>query len=411
MTGLTGRGRSLLLCGLAALVFARLFGTRDVALLGGALVAAVLIARIWVGHAGGPHVALRTLPPFAHAGDRVEVLVELRPLEGARSGRGSFRETGAGAVCALRPVSDGGLRALRGSYELGPLARGMLELGEGELVREDPFGLARRVDATRGSTALTVIAPELELPGAALGGSGELMAARQSLRSGGHDLRGVREHQPGEPLRGVHWPATAHRGRLMVKETDDSGGDQLAVVLDARASAEIAGATGSSFELALAAAGALVAQAHADARRVRLVVAGPDGELVSASERAAVRRLLARARPAGERRPAEVLARLSAERIEVVTTRPADLLGMRHARRLGVVAIDPSSFDPAIERDAAALAALRAAGAHVQEVRRPEPRVDGETPAGPRGAAAWHWLLFALAGLFGLLQARDLQAP
>ncbi len=173
----------------------------------------------------------------------------------------------------------------------------------------------------------------------------------------------------------------------MVKETDDSGGDQLAVVLDARASAEIAGATGSSFELALAAAGALVAQAHDDARRVRLVVAGPDGELVSASERAAVRRLLARARPAGERRPAEVLARLSAERVEVVTTRPADLLGTRHARRLGVVAIDPSSFDPAIARDAAALAALRAAGAHVQEVRRPEPSGRRGDAAGTRGAA------------------------
>jgi protein-glutamine gamma-glutamyltransferase len=410
--GLTGRGRSLLACGLAALVFARLFGTRDVALLGGALVAAVLIARVWVGRAGGPHVALRTLPPFAHAGDRVEVLVELRPLEGARSGRASFRETGARAVCALRPVSDGGLRVLRGSYELGPLDRGVLELGPGELEREDPFGLARRVDATRGSTALTVIAPALELPGVALGGGGELTAVRPRLRSGGHELRGVREHQPGEPLRGVHWPSTAHRGRLMVKEQDDPGGDQLAVVLDARASADVGDAPGSSFELALGAAEALVAHAHADGRRVRLIVAGPDGEPVSASERAAVRRLLARARPAGERRPAEVLARVSAEQIEVVTTRPADLVGAPRARRLGVVAIDPSSFDPAIARDAAALAALRAAGAHVQEVRRPERReAAAERAAVSRGAAAWHWLLFALAGVLGLLHARGLQTP
>ena len=44
----------------------------------------------WVGLAGGPHVALRTLPAFAHAGERVRVAVELRPLEGARSGRGGL---------------------------------------------------------------------------------------------------------------------------------------------------------------------------------------------------------------------------------------------------------------------------------------------------------------------------------
>ena len=80
------------------------------------------------------------------------------------AGAAAFREAGGGPVCALRPVSAGGLRVLRGSYELGPLERGVLELGAGELVREDPFGLARRVDATRGSTALTVVAPPLELP-------------------------------------------------------------------------------------------------------------------------------------------------------------------------------------------------------------------------------------------------------
>ena len=104
---LTARGRGLLGCGLAALVFARLFGTQDVAMLGAALVAAVLIALAWVRRAGGPHVALRTLPPYAHAGEHVRVLVELRPLEGARSGRAAFRETGAGAISGGRiPGAD-----------------------------------------------------------------------------------------------------------------------------------------------------------------------------------------------------------------------------------------------------------------------------------------------------------------
>jgi uncharacterized protein (DUF58 family)/transglutaminase-like putative cysteine protease len=410
--GLTGRGRAVLALGLAALVFARLFGTQDVALLGGAFVAAVVLARVWVGLAGGPHVALRTLPAFAHAGERVSVQVELRPLEGARSGVAAFREAGGDPVCALRPVTEGGLRVLRGRYELGPLERGVLELGQAELVREDPFGLARRTDATRGSTSLTVLAASLRLPEEMLGSGRDVALARQRLRSGGHELHGVREHQPGESLRGVHWPATAHHGRLMMKELDDPAADQVAVVLDARTSADVGGPGGSSFELALAAADALVTQAHTESRRVRLVIAGGEGEPAGAGERTATRRLLARARPSGERSPGELIGRLAAERIEVVTTRPADVVGAVSARRLGVVAIDPSSYDSGLTRDAEALATLRAAGARVQELRRPELEPVAEDPEEPRRRLlAWHALLYVLAAGFGVLHARDLQVP
>ncbi|MDX6562679.1 MAG: hypothetical protein QOD65_2493, partial [Gaiellales bacterium] len=408
---LTARGRAALGCGLAAIAFGRLFGTSDIALLGGVLASAALVARVWVGRAGGPHVAVRTLPAFAHAGERVRVQVELRPLEGARPGRAAFVESGAGQTCALRPFAAGGLRMLRGSYELGPLARGVRELGAGMLVREDPFGLARRADATRGSTALTVLAPALELDDSALSGSGEVAFARKRLRSGGHELHGVREHQPGESLRGVHWPATAHHGRLMVKELDDPAGDDVAIVLDARASGDVGVAPDSSFELAVAAAGALAARAFADSRRVRLVIAGGDGEPASATERTAVRRLLARARPAGERPPGELLGRLAAERIEVVTSRPAAFVGARRPRQLGVVAIDPSSFDSAVPRDADALKALQAGGSPVVELRRQEREPETGIDGGPARELGLRSALYALVAGFGLLHARDLQIP
>ena len=331
---------------------------------------------------------VRTLPAFAHAGELVRVEVELRPLEGAHPGRAAFIETEVGQACALRPVTAGGLRVLRGSYELGPLTRGLRELGAGLLVREDPFGLARRADATRGSTALTVLAPPLVLEDGALGGSGEVAFTRNRLRSGGHELHGVREHQPGESLRGVHWPATAHHGRLMVKELDDPAGDDVAIVLDARASADVGNAPDSSFELAVAAAGALAARAFAGSRRVRLVVAGGDGEPATATERTAVRRLLARARPAGERPPGDLLGRLAAERIEVVTSRPKALVGAGRPRQLGVVAIDPSSFDPAVPRDTEALAALEAAGTRVVELRRQEREPEATTPTARSASSA-----------------------
>jgi uncharacterized protein (DUF58 family)/transglutaminase-like putative cysteine protease len=399
------------ICGLSAIVYARLFGAAELALLGASLVAAVAIARAWVGFAGGAHAVVRSLPPFARAGERVRVAVELRPLDGARPGRASFREAGSSQVCALRPVTVAGLRVLRGSYELGPLRRGLHELQAGQLVREDAFGLARRIDATRGSTTLTVIAAPLELPDGAPAGGGDALLARGRLRGGGHELHGVREHEPGESLRGVHWPATAHRGRLMVKELDDAAGDELAVVLDARASCAVGTPPDTSFELAVAAAGALVERAQADARRVRLVLAGGDGEPASATERTAVRRLLARAQAGGERSPRELVSRLAAAHVAVVTSRPAAFVGAGRARRLDVVAIDPSGFDSSLARDAAALAALRAAGSRVVELRRhARDRPAPVAVRAPRSTLA-RWALFALAALDGLLHVRELQVP
>ncbi len=32
--------------------------------------------------------------------------------------------------------------------------------------------------------------------------------------------RGVRPYEPGDPRRSVHWPASAHRGELMVREAE-----------------------------------------------------------------------------------------------------------------------------------------------------------------------------------------------
>ena len=49
----------------------------------------------------------------------------------------------------------------------------------------------------------------------------------------GFDLHSVRDYVEGDSLRKVHWPTTARRGHLMVKELEDSPRDELAVVLDA----------------------------------------------------------------------------------------------------------------------------------------------------------------------------------
>ena len=65
-------------------------------------------------------------------------------------------------------------------------------------------------------------------------GTGALDGRRLLLRRpSGFELHGVREHEEGESLRRVHWPSTAKRGELMVKELEDAPRDEVAIVLDA----------------------------------------------------------------------------------------------------------------------------------------------------------------------------------
>jgi hypothetical protein len=45
-------------------------------------------------------------------------------------------------------------------------------------------------------------------------------------------VRSVREYQPGDPGRYIHWGSTARTGQMMVRELDTSGAGTLTVVLD-----------------------------------------------------------------------------------------------------------------------------------------------------------------------------------
>ena len=48
----------------------------------------------------------------------------------------------------------------------------------------------------------------------------------------GDVVRGVRDYVPGDPVRRVHWPTTARRGDLVVKEVEEPGAPRLVIVLD-----------------------------------------------------------------------------------------------------------------------------------------------------------------------------------
>jgi uncharacterized protein (DUF58 family) len=97
---------------------------------------------------------------------------------------------------------------------------------------------------------------------------------RSLLRAEGTDPHGVREHRDGESLRSVHWATSARTGKLMVRETEDPGRDDLTVVLDLDAAGDAGPAGRSSLDDAVRAAAALVQAEVARGRHVGLVLAG-----------------------------------------------------------------------------------------------------------------------------------------
>jgi uncharacterized protein (DUF58 family) len=92
-------------------------------------------------------------------------------------------------------------------------------------------------------------------------------------RPSGLEPHGVREYVEGEPLKAVHWPTSARRGQLMVRELEDAPRDSVAIVLDAEVRAVAGSAGDSSLDEAVRAAAGLVRSHAGRSRRALLVVA------------------------------------------------------------------------------------------------------------------------------------------
>ena len=359
------------------LVASWLVGSTALVVLGFGFALAVLGARLWSRLVVSALRVERLAPGDAPVeGDSLLLDVELR---GRR--RLSSRlewEDRVGALGAHRvPVGRGG----RARLVLDDVARGRYRLGPGRLFASDPLGLTHvelGVDAPASVTVRPRV-PELETLFTEAGAWGE-GGRRASLRHpSGLEPHGVREYVEGEPLRAVHWPTSARRGELMVRELEDAPRDSVAVVLDVDAEWGVGPRGASSLDDAVRATAGLV-RAHAlRSRRVILVIGTPmpdvhrvrglgndwDGalEALAAVEPSCGTRLRELVSPRG--------ALATTPDLIVVTGRPevvVDALVARAAvgRRCALVSVDsptyggqgPSGPSPALLRLAAAGVAL-----------------------------------------------------
>lgn len=101
--------------------------------------------------------------------------------------------------------------------------RGLYTLGPTSLRAGDPFGLCSVEVLQPDSTVLMVLPPVLPLPAiqiAAGGWTGEGRRLRRTALETTVSVETVHEYAPGDPLRAIHWPTTARREMLFVRQFD-----------------------------------------------------------------------------------------------------------------------------------------------------------------------------------------------
>jgi len=295
---------------------------------------------------------------------------------------GSLDRLGA-YECQLR----GRGRSAASDLDLGRLPRGRFAVQHARLVIGDHLGLESISLTVDPAGAAVVVHPRLvELQtlfsdAGRFGGAGRRLLLR---RPAGFDFHSVREYTQGESLRRVHWPTTARRGQLMVKELEDTPRDAVVVLLDC----DPAGASGrppdSSFDAAVRAAGSVLKVYAGRGRKAALVSTGGGGVVVQVSSLAenfrSVLGVLAAAEPDARSTLARWLVHeqtrtAQAGELVVVTASLESaavdvLIAVASRRLLSIVWIDAPSFAGRPTRTPSGPLRLSGVGIPVAVVRR-----------------------------------------
>jgi uncharacterized protein (DUF58 family) len=379
---LTKRGRFIFALGFGVYLAAWAFGSKPLYPVATGLLLVVVVAWAWVRLANRPFVVQRGSGEGEHLeGDDVPVVVELLAMGSVLPAAMTLTER-VGRLGEQRHLLRRSGRRLSVRYVLKHVPRGRYAFDDVRAELTDPFALERAIVPLPAPGALLVYPRLVHLRSLfSESGSASHEGRRMLLRRHtGFEVHGVREYEQGESLRRVHWPSTARRGQLMVKELEDAPRDEVAVVLDGDAHAVV----GDSFEVQVRAAGSLVDAYVRRGRRAVLVVNSERPEVQHVHSAAADWRRALELLAAVEATGRTTLARLLAEEdnaamraleLVVVTARIeaalVDRLVQRalSRRKVSFVYVDTASFNGAARRSEPALLRLHAAGIAVAVVR------------------------------------------
>lgn len=280
----TARGWLVAATGVCLVIAGLAFGARPLQQVGVALAVLMLVA-VAVVRLGKHDLEVRrvVVPERAHADQEVTVTLVLRNngsgpaplllledrLPSSLAGRARF---------ALSGIEAEGRRDL--TYTVRPHRRGRYRVGPLSMRMVDPFGLAR-ITSEAASTENFLVHPRIEtlaLPRDA-GDRRNVSTStyKQPTGARGEDFYALREYVQGDDLRKVHWPSTARRGKVMIRQEETPWHTRATVVLDDRAGAHAGGGDSASFERAIEATASVLHLYHHAGYGFRLAGAGHPG--------------------------------------------------------------------------------------------------------------------------------------
>ncbi|MFQ5858106.1 MAG: DUF58 domain-containing protein [Anaerolineae bacterium] len=179
-------------------------------------------------------------------------------------------------------VAIGGGATTRWRVEGVCQQRGVFNLGPWSVQMSDPFGLFQ-VTLAYPQVASFVVYPRVaHLPGIQLPRGEAPGSARHHERALADttDAGGVRPHTSGDALRRVHWPTTARRRELFVKEFDLEPSGDLWILLDLDGTVQAGQGADSTEEMGVTIAASLTHAALAENRAVGLAISGKQPALL-----------------------------------------------------------------------------------------------------------------------------------
>ena len=274
---LTTRGRAFVAAGLTLLVGGLLLGFADITRVGVLLAALPLLAGLSTRGRSNSVVVTRTVHPARLVVDQtagVEIVFE------NTSGRRTLLQLAEERVdhllgdrprFVLPPMEPGEIRGV--DYQIRSHVRGRHRIGPLTLRVRDPFGLATIAASLPGSTDVLVL-PRVEVLGSGRprgDGVGAEGAIPHMVALHGEDDAAIRSYRDGDDLRRIHWPATAHRSELMVRQEDRPARRRAVIVMDSRAGGHQGSGTLGSFEWAVTAAASIAAHLSVHSYALHLV--------------------------------------------------------------------------------------------------------------------------------------------
>jgi uncharacterized protein (DUF58 family) len=274
----TPRGITLLVGAVLVVATGRLLGIAELYVVGAAAAALVVVSVLAARLASATVAARRSASRRLLVGAEGDVRLELRNESRLPAAlllvedrcHPSLAPSPRFVVSGLRPG-----RTLVLTYPIAGTVRGRYPTGPLVVRVRDPFGLAERVRRYT-ATSEVLVYPKVEPlgPGPVRGqhrGSGA--SEKRRLYAAGDEFYTMREYVQGDDLRQVHWPSTAHRQKLMVRQQEMPWQAEATVLCDTRAAAHVGVGADSTLEKAVSVAASMLWHLAERAYTLRLVTA------------------------------------------------------------------------------------------------------------------------------------------